>query len=577
MTISLEEDSNLFAIEALLEGKILSPLTSDMIGRLENIKRLVPNDAWTEADVRANIIDPIIRLLGYQKGDVFSVDRERKLEFLDTRVFIDYSFTLWSENFWLIEAKRPNTKRTRFSQKDLEQALRYAVHPEINAAIIVLSDGSIFEIFDRELDVSKPLLRILRTELCEKFDALRAVLEPWQIWFFQKRRIVKLVDKVFDKEFNFNRVAEFRDIIEKGLNSKRMKILQNYRDNIDIQAEANLRNDLLKKASIEELIEIHLFYDQNYRDLLVITNSLVSVALDNPFKVLYKIFPDNIRDSSSTFWAQSLFVLMRMEEREVSPNWLPDFLRGGPTETRSLAAAIRRLIDLCLSFFTTDEDRKIVLLFSSSIRRLLKIMSVIDVKADFASHLHHLLFRFMSEERSFEQILSSPGRHILHRLDALTIDATSNFVRVCHDDRNNFLTEIARQRLQQLWESEIRLLDSVPRYTELLVQKAFGELRMTEASCVSWDALAHNSLVFIDHYPKWRNYVIDKHNETINKLSSMGYWSARRICGIPISDPTHEIDTAWASSRFFFGNNQIAQNLRSAYASHTEADADGKI
>jgi hypothetical protein len=32
--------------------------------------------------------------------------------------------------------------------------------------------------------------------------------------FFQKRRVVRLIDKVFDKEFNLRRVEEFRSLIE---------------------------------------------------------------------------------------------------------------------------------------------------------------------------------------------------------------------------------------------------------------------------------------------------------------------------------------------------------------------------
>jgi hypothetical protein len=38
-----------------------------------------------------------------------------------------------------------------------------------------------------------------------------------QVWFFQKRRIVRLLDKVLDKEFNMNRVEEFSALVERRL------------------------------------------------------------------------------------------------------------------------------------------------------------------------------------------------------------------------------------------------------------------------------------------------------------------------------------------------------------------------
>jgi hypothetical protein len=53
------------------------------------------------------VIDPIIRILGYDKGTDFSVDLGRKIAFLDKNKFPDYRFHLWQENFWIIEAKRP--------------------------------------------------------------------------------------------------------------------------------------------------------------------------------------------------------------------------------------------------------------------------------------------------------------------------------------------------------------------------------------------------------------------------------------------------------------------------------------
>ncbi len=105
-------------------------------------------------------IDPIIRALGYQKEAYFSLAREKHLKVLDKDLFIDYSMTLWSQNFRLFEAKKVQRKRMAFSHNDLNQALQYATHPEINAALVVLCDGRIIDVYDREVSVVDRVLRV---------------------------------------------------------------------------------------------------------------------------------------------------------------------------------------------------------------------------------------------------------------------------------------------------------------------------------------------------------------------------------------------------------------------------------
>lgn len=49
----------------------------------------------------------------------------------DGDLFIDYRMTLWSQAFWVIEAKKVKRKQLKFTSAELQQALLYAVHPEI--------------------------------------------------------------------------------------------------------------------------------------------------------------------------------------------------------------------------------------------------------------------------------------------------------------------------------------------------------------------------------------------------------------------------------------------------------------
>ena len=174
--------------EGLLLHKNISPLSSSHIEELTAIQSLDVT-GFSEADVRAEIIDPIVRILGYKKGQLSSVDREKHIRFLGkTHKYIDYSFTLWRENFWIIEAKKPS-KGERFGYDELSQATEYSIHPEINASVIVLCDGLKIEVFDREEDLEAPVIAFKIRNILENIDSLRKILEPMQIWFFYKRSL----------------------------------------------------------------------------------------------------------------------------------------------------------------------------------------------------------------------------------------------------------------------------------------------------------------------------------------------------------------------------------------------------
>src|ERR1700676_1254085 len=122
--------------ESLQQFKALGPLGADSLAALARIEGLDVTD-FNEAEVRANIIDPMVRILGYEKGTDFSVDLERYLKVLDKNLKPDYKFNLWRADFWLIEAKKSHSGEPNFGYKDLSQALEYAAHPQINAALVV--------------------------------------------------------------------------------------------------------------------------------------------------------------------------------------------------------------------------------------------------------------------------------------------------------------------------------------------------------------------------------------------------------------------------------------------------------
>ncbi|MEB2058092.1 hypothetical protein VDR99_10555, partial [Xanthomonas campestris pv. campestris] len=127
-------------------SKQIEPLKEEQLAKL---RKLATYDVstYSEADVRAVIIDPVVEILGYEKEQHFSVNREKHLKVLDADLFVDYELLLWQESFWVIEAKKVMRKKLKFHKDELLQTLAYAAHPEINAALMVLCDGGFTPVF----------------------------------------------------------------------------------------------------------------------------------------------------------------------------------------------------------------------------------------------------------------------------------------------------------------------------------------------------------------------------------------------------------------------------------------------
>ncbi len=70
--------------------------------------------------------------------------------------------------------------------------------------LIMLCDGRTLELFDREKDLSYPVLRISIPHIKNDFENLRKLLDPVNVWFFYKRRIIRFIDRAFEHEVNQN-------------------------------------------------------------------------------------------------------------------------------------------------------------------------------------------------------------------------------------------------------------------------------------------------------------------------------------------------------------------------------------
>ena len=489
--LSFYSDNDLKS-ETLLLSKALEPLNANAIQELIRIEKLDVT-GYTEADIRAEIIDPIVRILGYQKGQSYSVDREKYIPFRGKKKYIDYSITLWEKNFWLIEAKKPNPNQTEFNYEELSQAVEYSVHPAIDAVLIVLCDGIKLEVFDREQSLRDSVLKISINNITENINSLRKILSPLNVWFFYRRRIVRSIDRAFEHEGNEGRLSEFTDLINSKLNAKKGLVSSNFR-------KLKLSNnneyiDILRKSSHQDIINIHFYFPLTRSEVNIVMNNLLTdLSPKIQSMLISKILPDSHRDYNDNYFMYSLEYLMRLSETKIKIRWLPSWLTQG--QDISIDSAIKILIKKMLTYFEDDLARKIILLVANGWRRVLKILSVVS---PFQKHLaknQHLLTRFSGDEFTLSQILSSPERNILLGLDDLTMMSTRDFVTNFYPE-NKSNNNLAKQRLQELWSFEKDLLIKYPNYLEMLKESNLEEIFPTESNTTRFDHLGHCALCVI--------------------------------------------------------------------------------
>ena len=555
------------SIEPFLLNKAIDPLSEDATRELLRIEGLKIDD-FKEADVRAEIIDPIVRILGYRKGEettvgIPTVDREKEIKFLGTNKFIDYSLMFWKRDFWLIEAKRPDLTKENFGPKELSQAIVYAVHPAINAALVVLCDGYKIQLFDIEKDVEQPITSILVSQISLRIDELRRLLGPTQVWFFYKRRVLRAIDRAFDHEMNQKRVLEFRDMIDKRITEKRSQIQKN------LQSLKLFENDhyteMLKESTVDDIVDCHFFIGQNLLDTEIMIGKLVqNCSVPSTFNVLHKMFPEQPRDANDFFYSHGLIFLMELEKAGVRPNWLPTWLtKTGDSNT--IKNVTRSLLSHCLNYFDEDQSRKTVLLASNTFRRIVKTLSLNCPDLLIPGRIKHAMTRYWVPEFSWEQILSSPERHSILEWDRQVMTMTDAFVRKHLGSDGKYRTNVAKEMLKWLWNFEKEILHAIDNYKDLLKEKNLEEIHPTEACCVEFDLLGHCCLGIVAQFPEWKDYALSEHRREIKLLSDMQSFTARELLGL---DPLAQMEPCsdqCLADRFFFGDLETMRELRAGY------------
>ncbi|MDR0408998.1 MAG: type I restriction enzyme HsdR N-terminal domain-containing protein, partial [Spirochaetaceae bacterium] len=134
---------------------------------------------FKEASVRAVVIDPILKELGFTYENIL---REKSLQspFLRTgsrkrkvNLIPDYALKVGDSYAWVLDAKAPGQRI--IDDDNVEQAYIYAVHPEIRAKYFALCNGLNFACW-RTTETEKPVLYFSLNEIDSHWEVLRKML-----------------------------------------------------------------------------------------------------------------------------------------------------------------------------------------------------------------------------------------------------------------------------------------------------------------------------------------------------------------------------------------------------------------
>jgi hypothetical protein len=148
-------------------------------------------EEMNEADVREEILAPLLRELGYRAGNLDNIIRGQWLRSPHSlpgqkgaekdplpRGRTDYILVAEGKIKWVIEAKSPDTE---LGHDEIEQAWTYANHPEVRAVYFALCNGRRIDVFQTNMGpTANPILHLDYEALCKPDGAqkLKDLLSP---------------------------------------------------------------------------------------------------------------------------------------------------------------------------------------------------------------------------------------------------------------------------------------------------------------------------------------------------------------------------------------------------------------
>jgi 16S rRNA G966 N2-methylase RsmD len=176
-----------------------------LFGNLD-FSQIASNNDFKEADVREEIIVPILKELGFTHNNILR-EKPLKSPFLrigskrrQVNLIPDYVLKVENGFAFVLDAKSP--KQKIINDDNVEQVYSYATHPEIRSYYFALCNGLEFACY-RTTDTEKPLLYFKVSEIDKYWQVLQKTLSPNSFQTGKTFTYIESTENSKLKEFNY--------------------------------------------------------------------------------------------------------------------------------------------------------------------------------------------------------------------------------------------------------------------------------------------------------------------------------------------------------------------------------------
>ena len=195
--------------------------------------RRIDFTGWNETEVREGFIIDLLHTLGYRKGTTYDLEMEKPLRLAEPyhrvgrkKVAIDYAPSFRKRHFWIVEAKPGKPKE--MSHGDLLQVHLYAVHPEVQARLVLLVNGWQVRVYDASTLTSFDDALLVVEQADERaFLELREMVGSRTMLKYQRTRLLDVLRETLASEVDVEAVDALDGALRNLARESRAKVQEN--------------------------------------------------------------------------------------------------------------------------------------------------------------------------------------------------------------------------------------------------------------------------------------------------------------------------------------------------------------
>lgn len=452
--------------------KYKKPLSEENKALLEKLAKKDFSN-WNEDAIREQVIAPLVQMLGYEKDSDYEVDYEKSFKKQDmflqagsggkNRLKLDYIFNIRKNNFWIIEAKKG--KQKDISEDELQQAYLYSLHPKVNCRYFAVTNGWIFNLYDRNkylkddnADIFEPVLSINHTEYKDKFDLLYHYLGASNVLFNVKEDVLLAeIEKVMSSEVYLNRLNYFERKVSNTIKKAEREVYRNiakledsadeYEQFLKSQKFQDLPNAVFAKRSIhknldlgcsiikENLLDLKKYYKEDWSPL----DSFIRELL--PFEHIYCV---NLYEPAYYYNVISLLIKFHFD-KDYQGMWCKY-----NNKKIELSDLLEEYLYELYSFFPNKPQVRLLIYLYALSYRLAKIIvyGLEPVKA--IAELNMINKEYVISEEELGKAFYSKGHELIALAEIITIQTMNISTRDIFDKNYNLSLEKAEKCLKDL-------------------------------------------------------------------------------------------------------------------------------